>query len=94
MCGASKELTAILKKLRGFITAVKGCCRPWTLSVVLDGGGPKRREWFVLEVHNNMFSCVAATGKAALRRRSHEEETKIAEADGWSAEEEINGEAQ
>ena len=61
--------------------------------VIQDGAGPKRRERFVLEDHNNTFSCVTATGKIGLLRAGHEGETKRnAKEDGWSTGEEIHSE--
>ena len=51
-----------------------------------------KRERFVLEDHNNTFSCFASTGKTGLLRGNHVGTEENAKADGRSTEEEINGE--
>ena len=70
----------------------EGVLQTMVRDVTQDGAGPReRRELCVLEDHNR-FSCVAVTEKTGLLRRSHQQETKNAKADGWGTEEEINGE--
>ena len=60
-----------------FCGAIEVWYRPCIVrDVIQDGAGCKERERFVLEDHNNTFSCVAATGLIGFLRGSHEGKQK------------------